>query len=648
MMRANYLIHSASVAMLSMTIASAAAPVTAVGPTVLEGERLATRSLYLIQAATLSAAQQSVGRVDAKVDREFEIIHAVSAYLTAGQADRLRDTAGVHVFRDRILYSRSSGSLLDSVVTGVSSTVGAVAAPVVTTTTPIITPATQVAAPLTNQVLTLVTPPASPLVTPLLAPLVIAISAPIPLQDGTGVGSPSLLYQTNYPRLVGADSLQQSGITGRGVTIAVLDSGLWQDPDQNFGSRVLASIDVVNGGSGAVQGDPYGHGTHVTSIAAGGAQNVSLSYLGIAPQANLVIVRAFDGTGGGRYTDVIAGLDWIVANRVRYNIRVLNLSFGAQPQSYYWDDPVNQAVMAAWQAGIVVVAAAGNEGPSAMTIDIPGNVPYVITAGALTDNYTPYDPADDRLASFSSAGPTFEGFVKPELVAPGGHMAASMSRHSYLANIDPGSMGPGEQLFTMSGTSQAAAVTSGVVALMLQSNPNLTPDTVKCRLLVSSRPAVTSGGSLAYSVFQQGAGLINAPAAVNSSATGCANQGLDINADLAGTQHFGGPANQDANGNYYIMDLSGGSTSASPLAGDGYTWSQGYPWGQGYTWSEGYTWTQGYTWAKGYPWAQGNTWTQGYTWAKCYTWAKNLPWWTNSQGAAGTSPAPIVPWVPNE
>src|SRR3569833_522848 len=532
MMRAKYLIHAASVTLVSISIAAAAA---LPGSTASRSE--SSTLLYLVQAPTLSASEQSLGCVDAKVDRKFEIIHVVSAYFTREQADRLRNTADVHVFQDRPLSSRSLlGSLLDPVV----STVGAVAAPVVTVATPVVAPVTQIAAPVTNPVLTVVTPVLSPVVTPLTAPVVTSVSSNMTLEDGTGVSSPSLLYETDYPGLVGVVSLQRNGITGRGVTIAVLDSGLWQDPNQNFGSRGLASIDVANGGSDPVQGDPYGHGTHVTSIAAGGAQNVSLSYSGIAPQANLVIVRAFDGTGGGRYTDVIAGLNWIVANRDRYNIRILNLSFGAQPQSYYWDDPVNQAVMAAWRAGIVVVAAAGNEGPSAMTIDVPGNVPYVITAGALTDNYTPYDGTDDRLASSSSAGPTFEGFVKPELVAPGGHMAASMSRDSYLANIDPNSMSPGEQMFTMSGTSQAAAVTSGVVALMLQSNPNLSPDTVKCRLLASTRPAVTAGGSLAYSVFQQGAGLINAPAAVNSSATNCANQGLDIAADLAGTRHFGG------------------------------------------------------------------------------------------------------------
>jgi serine protease AprX len=129
---------------------------------------------------------------------------------------------------------------------------------------------------------------------------------------------------------------------------------------------------------------------------------------GIAPDANLVIVRAFDGTGAGSYTNVITGLNWIVANKNKYNIRVLNLSFGAPPESFYWNDPLNQAAMAAWQAGIVVVASAGNSGPEAMTVGVPGNVPYIITAGAMTDNYTPFYPFDDRLASFSATGPTYE------------------------------------------------------------------------------------------------------------------------------------------------------------------------------------------------------------------------------------------------
>ena len=286
-----------------------------------------------------------------------------------------------------------------------------------------------------------------------------------------------------------------------------------------------------------------------------------------------MIIRAFDGTGAGRYTDVIAGLNWILANQKKLEVNVLNLSFGAAPQSDYWDDPLNQAVMAVWKAGIVVVAAAGNEGPAPMTIGVPGNVPYVITAGALTDNNTPYDSTDDSLASFSSAGPTYEGFVKPEVVAPGGHMVGSQKYTSYLANIDPGSLDQGDNLFTMSGTSQAAAVTTSVVALMLQSDPTLTPDNVKCRLMASTSPAVTSAGTLAYSVFQQGAGAINAVAAVNSAATGCANVGLDINADLAGTAHFGGPANQDAQGNYYVMDL-GATVWGTPLTGDGFTWSK--------------------------------------------------------------------------
>ena len=166
---------------------------------------------------------------------------------------------------------------------------------------------------------------------------------------------------------------------------------------------------------------------------------------------------------------VIRGIDWVVTNRTQYNIRVLNLSLGAPAHSRYWDDPLNKAVMRAWQSGIVVVVSAGNSGPLPQTVGVPGNVPYVITVGAMTDNFT-NNKNDDRLASFSSAGPTFEGFVKPDLVAPGGHVWGFMATYDKIAVDHPTFMNNGD-FFTMSGTSQAAAVVSGVAALVISQQP---------------------------------------------------------------------------------------------------------------------------------------------------------------------------------
>ncbi len=127
----------------------------------------------------------------------------------------------------------------------------------------------------------------------------------------------------------------------------------------------------------------------VSSRKSKGPYGYTGSYNGIAPNAKLVVVKALGGDGNGTYLDVIRGIDFIVSHRDAYNIRVLNLSLSAEPLSHYWDDPLNQAVMAAWEAGIIVVASAGNRGPDPMTVGVPGNVPYVITVGAVSDNYTP-------------------------------------------------------------------------------------------------------------------------------------------------------------------------------------------------------------------------------------------------------------------
>lgn len=429
---------------------------------------------------------------------------------------------------------------------------------------------------------------------------------------------------TSYPSLAGAEPLHAQGVNGLLVTVAVLDTGYWKHPSLDTTAlglgRVLAQYDAIGDSrdssttgllgltslGATANSDGSGHGTHITGVILNKDRTADGRYFGIAPNANLVSVRAFDADGRGTYSSVIRGIDWIVQNKNAHRIRVLNLSFGATPRSYYWDDPLNRAVMKAWQAGIVVVASAGNSGPASGTVTVPGNVPYVITVGAMTDNFTPANPNDDRLASFSSTGPTYEGFVKPEVVAPGGHIWSLMPTYARIAQEHPTYQNDGD-FFTMSGTSQAAAVVTGAVALLLQAEPGLSPDAVKCKLIASARPALDPTGREAYSVFQQGAGLINAFDARFETRRDCANRGLDINKDLAGVEHYGGPARQGTDGSYYL--------TTDPSS----SWDQGYAWDQGYLWRKSYdddTWSQGYLWRKSVvedSWAAGTAGTSGGT-----------------------------------
>ena len=277
---------------------------------------------------------------------------------------------------------------------------------------------------------------------------------------------------THYPRQTRALDVHLLGNTGVGVTVAILDSGIARTPWIG-GNRLKAEYDATLGALDKTRAnDENGHGSHVTSIIASQGMTALREYNSIAPDASFVSVKAFDLNGMGSYADVINGINWIVENQARYNIRVLNMSFGTPPNTAYWDDPLAQAVMVAWQKGIVVVASAGNSGPEPMTIGVPGNVPYVITVGAITDSYTPHDPFDDTLVSFSAAGPTFEGHVKPDVVAYGGHMLGVMSEDVTLAINHPEFQAENsDNYYVMSGTSQAAAVVSGVVALMLSEDP---------------------------------------------------------------------------------------------------------------------------------------------------------------------------------
>ena len=185
-------------------------------------------------------------------------------------------------------------------------------------------------------------------------------------------GGNGQVVETYYPTHLGADQLHIAGIYGTGVTIAVLDSGAFGSGSGGLklnisgSNRVLAHYDPVTDyllEGKSMPEDEFGHGSHVTSVAVSSRQTETGTFNGMAPDADLVVVQAFGATGSSTYADVIRGIDWVVTNKDTYGIRVLNCSFSAEPQSYYWDDPLNQAVMEAWRSGIVVVASAGNRGP---------------------------------------------------------------------------------------------------------------------------------------------------------------------------------------------------------------------------------------------------------------------------------------------
>lgn len=435
---------------------------------------------------------------------------------------------------------------------------------------------------------------------------------------------PSYATETFITEQTGASLLHEKGITGEGVGIAIIDSGLSAKYERGSylrlsgegRTRLIAKYDALLGDKSQELDDDFnGHGSHVGGVTASSVKDENGNFNGMAPDANLISIRAFDQQGQGSYLDVIAGIDWMVKNKDKLRVKVANLSFGAAVQSPYWEDPLNQAVMRAWEAGIVVVTSAGNQGPVPMTITAPGNVPYVITVGAVTDNYTAADFSDDRMTTFSSQGPTVEGFVKPELVSWGGHVVGKIN----AANIPDISsrydlIEQGEDYYMISGTSQAAAVITGTVALMLQLEPHMSPDDVKCRLMATARPAVTTDGKLAYSPFVQGAGLSNAMDAVLSHESGCANTGLDISADVAGFEHFQGPTRVDELGNLYITGESERNWLDGASLKEGTSWLDTANDTQGHSWSNGAAWVKGVSWNKGTRWEKTREMRQGDNW----------------------------------
>lgn len=275
--------------------------------------------------------------------------------------------------------------------------------------------------------------------------------------------------------------LWNQGLTGKGIVVAVVDTGIYNHPD--LSGRIVAFKDFVKNKMSPY--DDNGHGTHVAGdIAANGSKSGS-RYRGPAYEAGVVGVKVLDKMGSGQLSTVIEGVQWCTDNRDTLGIRVINMSLGAAASESYTDDPMCMAVEKAWLGGIVVCVAAGNEGPQAKTVGTPGIDPLVLTVGALNDSNTTA-PGDDLVADFSSRGPTVDGLTKPDVMAPGVNIISLRSPNSYIDKRNKQTR-VNDWYTTLSGTSMATPVCAGVVALLLQHDRSLTPDMVKSRLMKSAR-----------------------------------------------------------------------------------------------------------------------------------------------------------------
>ena len=390
-------------------------------------------------------------------------------------------------------------------------------------------------------------------------PRVLAISADAPV-SAAGFQQTSLIQQVSAADV----ARSQLAVTGAGVAIAVLDSGVYPHTDL----PITTSVNEVP--ISATSSDLFGHGTLVAGLALGtGAQSKydHRNYSGIANGAQLIDVKVLGDLGTGQASWVLAGINWVLQNRTKYNIRVVNMSLGMPALQSYKTDPLCQATKLLHDAGIVTVVAAGNygKGPNGSvaygSITSPGNSPWVITVGAVNDHGTAAR-SDDTVSNYSSRGPTrsydavssqFDNLLKPDLVATGNHVIGPEAANNWIAINFPSfvisSLDHGNYMY-LNGTSMAAPIVSGAAALMLQANPALTPAQAKAILMYTS---TTLPGS---SMFDQGAGEVNAEGAVRLAMA------------LKGAPLSGGPGT-------VLLAPARMPTPSSTIAGTSTPWSRG-------------------------------------------------------------------------
>jgi serine protease AprX len=426
---------------------------------------------------------------------------------------------------------------------------------------------------------------------------------------------------------IGADDMWAAGYTGDGVDVAVIDTGVapvaelsttdvFVGPDLSFES----GVDEVAGL------DTYGHGTHMIGIIAGrtpGADPLHPKpndFIGVAPDAGIVSVKVADNTGAVDVSQVIAAIDWVVQNRTTngLNIRVLNLSYNTTGTQRYVDDPLSKAIENAWNHGIVVVVSAGNEGRAAYGLANPATNPKVLAVSA-AELFTGYGWG---VPAWAPSGDTVRN---PDLIAPGVSIASLRVPGSRIDIDHPGGRVTGDdRLFLGSGTSQAAAVTSGAVALLLEQRPELTPDQVKGLLNANAAPVFEK-------VIFKGHGLLDLAAAMKAPSptttqTFTPATGLGTLEASRGTDHVT-IGDTVLTGEYTVTGAAWDPKAWVQASEAGTAWSGDDDW-SGSTWS-GSTWS-GSTWS-GSTWS-GSTWS-GSTWSGS-TWSGST--WSGSTWSGST------------
>ena len=365
--------------------------------------------------------------------------------------------------------------------------------------------------------------------------------------------------------VIRARDLWRAGYRGQGVDVAVVDSGTV--PVQGLAGKVVDGPDLsFERGDAALRArDTFGHGTHMASLIAGSADAtdptgapVVGTWSGIAPGARLVSVKVATADGAADVSQVVAAINWVVQHRQAngLNIRVLNLSFGTSSTQTYQLDPLAHAVELAWKSGIVVVTAAGNDGAAATRLDNPAVDPFVLAVGAEDPGIDP-QVKTDTVADFSSRG---NATRHADLVAPGTSVLGLRDPGSAIDLAYPTAV-VGERFFKGSGTSQAAAVTAGAVALLLSKRPTLTPDQVKRVLLTTAAPI------LGVDQTSQGAGVLDVKRAADATPPATATQPFAASTGLGSLEAARGGAHVQLGGK---TTWTGG---AAPSGGKWSTWA---------------------------------------------------------------------------